>query len=101
LKGAFVLIALHGLLAKTAPTVVTGAVGVAAYEALRRAVAKAPLRKASVAATACGLRVVRHAGAKAEQVQLTVGDVIAEARERVGEEVPPAAEAASGHVHDD
>lgn len=89
----------HGLLAKAAPTVVTGVVGVAAYEALRKAVAKVPLREATVTATAGGLRVVRKAGARAEQAQLTVADVIAEARERVGEEVPPA-EADSGHVHD-
>lgn len=35
----------HGLLAKAATTVVTGAVGVAAYEALRKAVAKAPVHE--------------------------------------------------------
>ncbi|MDV7265723.1 DUF1490 family protein, partial [Rhodococcus oxybenzonivorans] len=34
--------ALHILLAKAASTVVTGAVGVAAYNAARKAVAKAP-----------------------------------------------------------
>ena len=76
-----------------APTVVSGVVGVAAYEALRKAVAKAPLRQATVAATAWGLRVIRtterKAGERAEQARLTFADVIAEARERIGEEVPP------------
>lgn len=78
--------ALHGFLVKAAPTVVTGVVGVAAYEALL----KAPWRKATVVATAWGLRVVRDAerkaGASAEQARLTVADVMAEARERAGQE---------------
>ena len=51
MKGALEMV-LHGLLAKAAPTVVTGAVGVAAYEALRKGVAKVPLRAATVTVTA-------------------------------------------------
>jgi hypothetical protein len=82
------MMALHGFLVKAAPTVVTGVVGVAAYEAL----AKAPWRKATVIATAWGLRVAREAerkaGQSAEHARLTVADVMAEARERAGEEVP-------------
>lgn len=69
---------LHGFLVKAVPTVVTGVVGVAAYEALRKAAGKAPLRKATVIATAWGIRVVREAerkaGAGAEQARLTVAD---------------------------
>lgn len=80
----------HGLLAKAVPTVATGVVGVAAYEAL----AKAPWRKATVIATAWGLRVVREAELKtkvsAERARLAVADVLAEAVERVGEDRPPA-----------
>lgn len=83
----------HGLLVKAAPTVVTGVVGVAAYEVLRKAVAKAPLREATVVATAWGIRVGRGAARKAEQsaeqARLTVADVVAEAKERAGEEVAP------------
>ncbi|RFZ19563.1 hypothetical protein VIMS_01170 [Mycobacterium marinum] len=94
---------LSGLLVKAAPTVVTGVVGVAAFEALRKAVAKAPLRKATVVATAWGIRVVREAerkaGQSAEQARLTVADVMAEARERAGEEVPPLV-VDSGDDHD-
>jgi hypothetical protein len=80
----------HGLLAKAVPTVATGVVGVAAYEAL----AKAPWRKATVSATALGLRVVREAERKtrdsAERARLAVADVVAEAVERIGEDRPPA-----------
>lgn len=92
---------LHGLLVKAAPTVVTGVVGVAAYEAL----VKAPWRKATVVATAWGIRVVREAerkaGVSAEQARLTVADVMSEARERAGQEVSPLTVAGSGDDHDD
>lgn len=91
----------HGMIAKAATTVVTGAVGVAAYELVRKAVAKAPVHEASVAATAWGLRGTRRAEEAAERARLKVADVVAEARERVGEEAPPPAvhEASDGHVH--
>jgi Protein of unknown function (DUF1490) len=91
-KGAFVMV-WHVLLAKAAPTVLTGLVGVAAYEALHKVVAKAPLRAATVSATAWALRVAheaeRRAEETAERARLTVADMVAEAVERVGEEVPP------------
>ena len=38
----------HGLFAKVAATVVTGAVGAAAYDALRRVAANAPVHEAAV-----------------------------------------------------
>ncbi len=85
--------ALHGLLAKAVPTVVTGVVGAAAYEVL----VKAPWRGATVTATAWGLRAARATERKtkesAERARLTVADVMAEARERVGEQVPAPATA--------
>ena len=89
----------HGLLAKAATTVVTGAVGVAAYDALRKAAAKAPIRDATVSATALGLRGVRKAEESAEQARLSIADVVAEARERIGEEAPPPAVPGPGHDH--
>lgn len=55
----------HGFLAKAVPTVVTGAVGVAAYEALRKMVVKAPLRAATVSVAAWGIRLAREAERKA------------------------------------
>jgi tRNA G26 N,N-dimethylase Trm1 len=90
----------HGVLGKAATTVVTGVVGVAVYEALRKAVAKAPVHEAAVTATAWGLRGIRRAEETAEQARLAVADVVAEARERVGEEVPPPAVADAGHDHE-
>ena len=90
----------HGLLAKAATTVVTGAVGVAAYDGLRKAVAKAPSREAAVTTTAWALRGARKAEESAESARLKVADVMAEARERIGEEVPPPAVADAGHSHD-
>lgn len=79
----------QGLLAKAAPTVVTGVVGVAAYEVVRNVIAKAPLREATVSGTALALRVARKAEGSAERARLTVADVFAEAAERVGGEVRP------------
>lgn len=83
--------ALHGFLVKAAPTVVTGVVGVAAYEALRKVVAKAPLREATVSAMACGIRGVRKAEESTERARLTAADMFAEAIERSGEQVSPSA----------
>ncbi|APT11011.1 MULTISPECIES: DUF1490 family protein [Mycobacterium] len=83
----------HGLSAKAAPT--AGFVGAAAFEAVGRAWAKVPWREATVSASACGLRVAREAQKSVKRARLAVVDVVAEARERVGEEVeeevaPPA-----------
>lgn len=88
--------ALHGFVTKAMPTVVTGVVGAAAYGAL----ARAPWRKATVIATAWGLRVAREAerkaGETAERTRLTVADVMAEAKERAGGKVSPLTVADSG-----
>lgn len=98
------MVAWHGLVAKAVPTVVTGAVGAVAYEALRKAVGKMPLRDATVTATAWGLRGIRTAERKAqersEQARLTVADVIAEAKERIGEPVSLSVVPDACHDHD-
>ncbi|GJO50907.1 hypothetical protein NJB1604_38120 [Mycobacterium marinum] len=79
----------HGLWTKAVPSVVTGVVGVATYEAL----AKAPWRSATVTATAWGLRTARTTERRTKQaterVRLAAADVLAEAVERVGAEVAP------------
>lgn len=97
------MLALHGFMAKAVPTVVTGAVGVAAYEVVRKGAAKVPLRAATVTLTAWGMRVAREAerkaGASAERARLTAADVMAEAKERIGEDAAPVA-AASGNADD-
>ncbi|MEB3065709.1 DUF1490 family protein [[Mycobacterium] zoologicum] len=92
----------HGFVVKAVPTVVTGVLGVAAYEAVRTVVAKAPLRQATVTVTAWGIRAAREAQRKAEhgaeQARLTVADVVAEAREHAGENIEPVTD--SGDDHD-
>ncbi len=78
----------HELLVKAAGAVLTGLVGVSAYEPLRKALGTAPIRRASVTVMEWGLRGTRRAEAAAESARLTVADVVAEARGRIGEEAP-------------
>lgn len=78
----------HELLVKAAGAVLTGLVGVSAYETLRKARGTAPIRRASVTVMEWGLRGTRRAEAAAESARLTVADVVAEARGRIGEEAP-------------
>lgn len=92
--------AFQALLVKAASTVVTGAVGVAAYQGVRKAIAKAPLHEMSVSATALALGGARKAEEGAESARLKVADVVAEARERIGEEAPPPAVSDTGHDHE-
>ena len=91
--------AVHGLVTKAATTVFTGLVGVTAYEGLRKAVAKARLHEAAVSAAALGLRGTRKAEEAAESARLKLADVMAEARERIGEEAP-APTISEVHDHD-
>ncbi|MBO0880495.1 MAG: DUF1490 family protein [Mycobacterium sp.] len=89
----------HGVLVKAAGTVFTGLVGVSAYEVLRKALGTKPVHRATVAAAELGLRGTRRAEVAAESARLKVADVVAEARERIGEEVPPPV-AGGVHEHD-
>jgi hypothetical protein len=92
--------AVYGLLGKAATTVVTGLAGVTAYEVLRKAVAKAPLHETAVSAAELGLRGTRKAEEAAESARLKLADVMAEARERIGEEAPtPSIGDANQHEH--
>lgn len=74
-----------GLWGTAVSAVVTGVVGVVAYEAL----VKAPWRKVTVSATALGLRAARTTERKtkeaAEKARLATADVLAEAAEHTGE----------------
>ncbi|BBX65650.1 hypothetical protein MSAS_48240 [Mycobacterium saskatchewanense] len=92
--------AAYGLLGKAATTVVTGLAGVTAYELLRKAVAKAPLHETAVSAAELGLRGTRKAEEAAESARLRIADVMAEARERIGEEAPtPSVTPVHDHEH--
>jgi hypothetical protein len=86
----------QGVLAKAAPMVITGLVGTVAYEGLRKVAAKNPLRAASVSVTAWGLRAAREAEVGAAKARLAVADVVAEAAERIGNELPPPAADSEG-----
>lgn len=76
----------QAIVVKAAGTVVTGLVGVSAYEVLRKALGAAPVHRAAVTATQWGLRGTRRAEMAAESARLKVADVVAEARERIGDE---------------
>ncbi len=90
----------HGLIGKAATTVVTGLAGVTAYEALRKAWVKAPVHETAVTAAEWSLRGTRRAEEAAESARLKVADVMAEARERIGEEAPtPAVASVEPHEH--
>ncbi|GAB7145942.1 DUF1490 family protein [Mycobacterium riyadhense] len=78
----------HGLAARAVGAVFTGLVGVSAYEVLRKAVGKAPVHRVAVTATEWGLRGTRRAEVAAEAARLRVADVVAEARDRIGDEAP-------------
>lgn len=83
-----------GVIVGAVRAVAIGMVGAIAYDGLKRAAKSGALRGATVTATAWGLRGVRAA----ERMRLAVGDIIAEARARIGEQAPaPGAE--SGHEH--
>ncbi|WP_207843792.1 DUF1490 family protein [Williamsia soli] len=88
------------ILGKAASTVLTGVVGVAAYNGAKELVKRAPLREAAVTATAWSLRGARKAEEQAETARLAAADVIAEAKERMGEQVtPPVATPVHDHDH--
>ncbi len=91
--------AVQALLGKAAATVFTGLAGVTAYEVLRKAMAKAPLHETAVSAAELGLRSTRKAEEAAESARLKIADVMAEARERIGEEAPTPA-VSDVHQHD-
>lgn len=86
---------------KGGTTLVTGVVGVAAVEVLRKWGAPLLARRSVVTATAWSLRGARAAEIGAESLRLYGADILAEAREQLGESAPPPAGAAAGeHDHD-
>lgn len=88
-----------GLAARTAGTIATGVVGVAVVEGVRKVATGRRVHEAAVAVTTAGLRGARVAEAGAERVRLTAGDIVAEARGRLGEEAPAPGAGDHGHEH--
>ena len=90
----------HGFIVRAARVVATGLVGAAAYDGVKRVVRTSTIRGATVTGTVWGLRGVRAAETGAEKARLAAGDIVSEARARIGEEAPaPGAMNGHGHEH--
>jgi len=79
----------EGFAGKAVGTVATGVAGVVAVEAFKRWAGPRWAHRAAVQATTWGLRVTREAEVAAETARLYGADLVAEARERLGETAPP------------
>ena len=91
---------MQGLIVKAARVVATGLVGAAAYDGVKRVVRPSAIRSATVTSTVWGLRGLRAAETGAEKARLVAGDIVSEARARIGEETPaPGAMNGHGHEH--
>jgi hypothetical protein len=90
---------MNGLTVKVARVVATGLVGAVAYDGVKRVARSGAIRSATVTGTVWGLRGVRAAEAGAERARLVAGDIVSEARERIGEQAP-APGTVNGHGHD-
>jgi hypothetical protein len=84
---------------KAAAAVAGGVAGALVLDSVRKGAAGRSLRSGAVAVTAWGLRGKRSAESGAESVRLATGDIVAEARARVGEQAPPPA-AGTSHDHE-
>ncbi|MDT9594439.1 DUF1490 family protein [Nocardioides zeae] len=91
---------MFALLGKVGSTLVTGLVGAAAWDGVKKAADSGAVREGAVGTVALGLRGKRRLEAGAERVRLATGDIVAEARERVGEQVPPPGADLGGHDHE-
>ncbi|WP_018178052.1 DUF1490 family protein [Jongsikchunia kroppenstedtii] len=90
-----------GLVHRTVAVVATGLTGAVAYDGVKALSRKLDWRSAAVRATELTIVGTRHLETRAEELRLAAGDIVAEARERVGEETPPPAAAGSAdHDHD-
>ncbi|MFT4166329.1 MAG: DUF1490 family protein [Microlunatus sp.] len=77
----------------------SGVIGAVIVDGLRSSQARRAARSGAVTVTAWGLLAQHKAEIKAEELRLGFGDIVAEARERVGDEAKPPTDV-SGHDHD-
>jgi hypothetical protein len=90
----------NGLVVRAARVVATGLAGAAAYDGVKRIARTGAIRGATVTGTVWGLRGFRAAEAGAEKARLVAGDIVSEARERIGEQAPaPGTIDGHGHEH--
>jgi hypothetical protein len=83
------MVAWGALVTKAAGAVASGVAGVAVVEGAKKIFGGRAVHEAAVAVTTLGLRGARAAEVGAEKVRLGTADVVAEARERLGEQAPP------------
>jgi hypothetical protein len=88
----------NGLVVRAARLVATGLAGAVAYDGVKRIARTSVIRDATVTGTAWSLRGFRAAEAGAEKARLVAGDIVSEARERIGEPAP-APGTVNGHGH--
>ncbi|GAA2007898.1 DUF1490 family protein [Nakamurella flavida] len=77
------------LAGRAAAALASGIAGAIVVDRVKSGSGRRPLRGAAVAVTTWGIRARRSAETGAENVRLATGDIVAEARERVGEQAPP------------
>lgn len=95
-------IGLNVLAGRTARVLGTGLAGAVAYDVVKRIGWSGAARGATVTGAVWGLRGLRAAEAGAEKTRLAAGDIVAEARARLGEEAPaPGTADGRGHDHHD
>lgn len=85
---------------QTGRLAVSGVLGAVIVDAARGRVGRDGARRGAVTATRWALRGKRRAEVGAENVRLTAGDIVAEARAGLGEQAPPPAAGAAAHQHD-
>lgn len=88
------------LAVRAAGLLISGVAGAAVVDRLKQPATGVAVKRAAVAVTALTLRGKRRLESGAENLRLTAGDVVAEAREKIGEQAPPPAQPAQAQDHD-
>jgi Protein of unknown function (DUF1490) len=90
-----------GMMQRAGAVLVTGVVGAVAVDGIQRLARAGAVRRGAVVVASWGLRGRRSVEAGAENAWLATADVLAEARERIGEQAPPPAGGSDdAHDHD-
>ena len=89
----------NGLIVRAAKVVATGLAGAVVYDGMKRFARSGAVRGVTVTGAVWGLRGVRAAESGAEKTRLAAGDIVSEARERIGEQAP-APGTVNGHGHE-
>lgn len=88
------------LATRAAGLLISGVAGAAVVDRLKRPATGAAFKRVAVAVTTVTLRGKRRLESGAENLRLTAGDVVAEARQKIGEQTPPPTRPAQAHDHD-